>query len=90
MRYDLVIFDLDGTLIAHHEPIWKTLHRHFGSDPEARLSLVRRGLAGDIRYAEWFDGDLALLRAAGATRAAMVELLRVRPPDLRELEQAAP
>jgi len=78
--YDLVIFDLDGTLIAHREPIWKTLHQHFGSDPERRKQLVMQGLAGTISYDDWFAGDLELLQAAGATRAAIMDVVRTMAP----------
>ena len=64
-RYSLVAFDLDGTLVAHHEPIWKTLHEACGSDPLRRKRVVKAALAGEISYEEWFEHDLAMLKDAG-------------------------
>jgi HAD superfamily phosphoserine phosphatase-like hydrolase len=82
-----VVFDLDGTLIAHHEPIWKTLHEAVGSDLGRRRAVVEAARRGELTYAEWFANDLAMLRAAGATRAVLSGVLaRLRPtPHAYEL-----
>ncbi|MFO0750932.1 MAG: HAD-IB family phosphatase [Myxococcota bacterium] len=74
-RFDLVVFDLDGTLVAHDEPIWATLHRRLGSDPARRKSVLRAALAGEISYPEWLAADVAMLRDAGATRADIVRVI---------------
>lgn len=71
MRFDLVVFDLDGTLVAHDEPIWATLHRRLGSDAIRRKAVVKAALAGEISYDDWFAADVAMLREAGATRASI-------------------
>ncbi len=79
-RYDLVVFDLDGTLIAHHEPIWKTLHERLGSDRERRRAVLADALAGRITYAQWFAADLEMLAAAGATRQRLLDAVaHLRP-----------
>jgi phosphoserine phosphatase len=70
-RFPLVVFDLDGTLVAHHEPIWKTLHERLGSDAKRRRAVMADAKAGRISYADWFRADLELLRAAGATQSAI-------------------
>ena len=80
MRFDLVIFDLDGTLIAHSEPIWKTLHRRLGSDPEQRRQLLSRGLSETISYEQWVAGDVDLLRQAGATRQGVAAIVAELTP----------
>jgi len=74
-RYDLVCFDLDGTLIQGTIFIWQTLHDAFQTDPERRARAKDDFHAGRITYREWFDHDLVLLREAQATRSRMVEAL---------------
>jgi phosphoserine phosphatase len=79
-RFELVIFDLDGTLVAHHEPIWKTLHARLGSDRARADDARRRALAGELAYADWFAHDLVLLQEAGATRASVLAIVRELAP----------
>ena len=85
--YGLVVFDLDGTLLDHPEPIWKTLHERFGSDPDRRRRAMTRALSGEISYGEWFAEDVAMLQAVGVTRAMVEEVGReIQPtPGAREL-----
>ncbi|TNF28413.1 MAG: HAD family hydrolase [Deltaproteobacteria bacterium] len=85
-RYDLVVFDLDGTLVVHDGPVWKTLHGALGSDPARRKEVVRRALAGEISYADWFAADLAMLEAAGADRDALMAVVATFHPAPGALE----
>jgi len=79
-RYPLVIFDLDGTLVDHGEPIWKTLHTAFGSDMARRDALMKKAFAGDVSYADWFHGDLDIMRDAGAQKQDFIDVFRnIRP-----------
>ena len=93
-RFDLVVFDLDGTLVVHDGPVWRTLHGALGSDPVRRKEVVRQALAGELSYAEWFAADLAMLAAAGADRAALQRVVDTFHPApgalelLRALQQA--
>ena len=73
--FGLVAFDLDGTLVAHGEPIWKTLHQTCGSDLVRRKAVLRAALSGTISYAQWFASDIDMLREAGATRRAIEQVL---------------
>jgi phosphoserine phosphatase len=75
LRYPLVCFDLDGTLVDDTIFIWKTLHEHFATDTVKRENAHRDYFAGRIAYREWFECDLELLIAAGATRARIFDLL---------------
>jgi phosphoserine phosphatase len=73
-RFDLVAFDVDGTLVHHPEgkTVWEVLnHRFTGSDDQnaVRWDLYRKG---KLSYAEWVALDVASWRDAGATRASMV------------------
>lgn len=69
-RFDLVAFDVDGTLVHHPEDktVWEVVnHRFTGSDDQnsLRWELYKRG---KLSYAEWVAKDIASWRDAGATR----------------------
>ena len=81
LQFPVVIFDLDGTLIAHNEPIWKTFHTRLGSDLERRREVMRRVAGKEITYAEWFAEDVEMLREAGARREDFVAVLRTLAPE---------
>ncbi len=77
-RFDLVAFDVDGTLVHHAEDktVWEVLnHRFTGSDDQnaARWDLYKRG---KLSYAEWVALDIASWREAGATRETIVAAFR--------------
>lgn len=72
-RFDLVAFDVDGTLVHHPEDktVWEVLNRHFtGSDDQntERWELYKKG---KLSYAEWVALDVESWRRAGATRETM-------------------
>ena len=73
--FDVVVFDLDGTLIQGTIFIWQTLHDTFGTDRERRQRAKDDFFAGRITYEQWFDHDLVLLREVDATRERMVASL---------------
>jgi HAD superfamily PSPase-like hydrolase len=73
-RFDLVAFDVDGTLVHHPEDktVWEVLnHRFTGSDDQniLRWDLYKQG---KLSYAEWVTLDIASWRDAGATRESIV------------------
>jgi len=76
-RFDLVAFDVDGTLVVHpqEKTVWEVLNERFtGSDDQnrERLALYR---AGRLSYAEWVALDVSSWREAGARREEMVAAL---------------
>ncbi|MBN2717755.1 MAG: HAD family phosphatase [Deltaproteobacteria bacterium] len=75
-RFPLVCFDLDGTLVDDTIYIWKTLHEGFKTNQTERERAYRDYFAGRITYQEWFEHDLKLLRAAGATHSGIVKVCR--------------
>ncbi len=75
LRFPLVCFDLDGTLVNDTIFIWKTLHESFATDAAARRRARDDYFAGRISYARWFETDLELLDRAGATRPAILGVL---------------
>jgi HAD superfamily phosphoserine phosphatase-like hydrolase len=76
MKYKLVAFDLDGTIIDGTASVWSTLHRFFGIDehPE-RVALRERFLSGEMTYGAWAVEDIKLLKKHGADRASMLKAL---------------
>lgn len=84
MRYPLVCFDLDGTLVDDTVFIWTTLHERFNTDPVRRDEAHRAALSGAMSYADWFHHDLKLLRERGANRRRIIEVVR----DLRPMSGA--
>lgn len=74
-RYDLVCFDVDGTLVTHprEKTVWQVLNERFlGSDHlnEERLAAYLRG---EISYPEWVALDIGDWMRAGATRGEILE-----------------
>jgi HAD superfamily PSPase-like hydrolase len=72
-RFDLVAFDVDGTLVHHpgDKTVWEVLnHRFTGSDDQ---NVIRWEMykSGKLSYADWVALDIASWRDAGATRESM-------------------
>lgn len=76
--YDLVCFDVDGTLIKHpsEKVIWEILNLRFTGDDGVNRERYRMYLAGEIDYAEWVRLDVGGWIEAGATRDQVVEAVR--------------
>ena len=73
-RFDLVAFDVDGTLVHHPEDktVWEVFNLRFtGSDHQnsERWELYRQG---KLSYAEWVTLDVEGWRRAGATRDELI------------------
>jgi phosphoserine phosphatase len=60
MRYKLIAFDMDGTLVEE-DSCWGTLHRYFGTQEVAQKNLQAYEL-GEIDYPEFMRRDIALWR----------------------------
>jgi len=80
LKYPLVCFDVDGTLVDDTIFIWQTLHDHFATDPILRKQAHDDFFAKRITYADWFHWDLKLLSEAGATEAGIREVLAMLRP----------
>jgi len=74
-RFDLIAFDVDGTLVDDTVFVWKSLHDHFDTDPARREQAWEDYFAGRISYAAWFRNDIELLRERGATREGVEEVI---------------
>ena len=76
-RFDLVCFDVDGTLIDHPEGkiVWQLLNRRFTGGDEVNDARLSDYLSGRITYEEWVALDVGEWVRAGATRAQMIEAI---------------
>jgi phosphoserine phosphatase len=75
MQYELVCFDLDGTLFDDTIFVWQTLHEYFQTDRAKRKDAFEKAMRNEITYEEWFYNDLELLRERGATRDRILDAI---------------
>jgi phosphoserine phosphatase len=76
-RFDLVAFDVDGTLVRHPEgkTVWEVLNRRFLGDDTVNEERYRRVKEGSLSYAEWVALDVQGWHAAAATRAQILDAI---------------
>jgi HAD superfamily phosphoserine phosphatase-like hydrolase len=81
-RFDLVAFDVDGTLIRHPEgkTVWEVLNRRYIGDDTVNEERYRRVLEGTLSYADWVTLDVQGWYDAGATRNGMLEAMKPLAP----------
>jgi len=68
MKYKLIFFDLDGTIIDDIEFIWYVLHDHFGVSRDLVKKWHKKFDEGEITYEEWFNEDVKWWKKAGAKK----------------------
>ena len=73
-RYDLICFDVDGTLVEHaeHKVIWQVLTRRFVGDDAPNEHRYLAYKSGRISYADWVALDIGDWQRCGATREQIV------------------
>jgi phosphoserine phosphatase len=76
-RYDLVAFDVDGTLVVHPEgkTVWEVLNRAFTGSDDQNAARLTDYLAGRLSYADWVALDVGSWQKHGARRDRMVASL---------------
>lgn len=98
LKYKLICFDLDGTIIDETIFIWQTIHDALGSDKKRRKQYAEDFINKKITYKQWAEHDLELWKEVGATKTKMLEAtkgLRLMPGvletlnKLRELKEKA-
>ncbi len=74
-RFDLIAFDIDGTLIHGPEgrTVWEVLNRRFVGSSDLNAEYYARVCAGSMTYAEWVALDVGGWRDAGATRDELIQ-----------------
>lgn len=78
MPYDLICFDVDGTLVRHPsgKVIWEILNRRFTGDDAVNAQRHRWYDEGKITYPQWVEMDVQGWIDAKATRGDIVEAIR--------------
>ena len=75
MKFKVVVFDLDGTIIDNVEYVWKMIHEHLGIDDHPQRIKNREDfLSGRISYYEWAKYDLDLMKEHGANREKILKV----------------
>jgi phosphoserine phosphatase len=76
-KFDLVAFDVDGTLVHHPEDltVWEVLNERFTRSREHNRERYALYKSGKLSYAEWVRLDVTSWRDAGARRDDMVAAL---------------
>ncbi len=76
--YDLICFDVDGTLVRHPsgKVIWEILNRRFTGDDAVNAERHRWYDEGKITYPEWVEMDVQGWIDARATRGDIVDAIR--------------
>ncbi|MBD3163993.1 HAD-IB family phosphatase [Candidatus Woesearchaeota archaeon] len=60
MKYKLVCFDVDGTLVDNIEFSWQLFHDYFHTDTKKREKAREDFFNGKIKYIEWAEHDIQL------------------------------
>lgn len=76
MRYKLVCFDFDGTIIDETIFIWQIIHDNLDTDKEKRKEGVDNFYSGKITYEQWAKSDVELLKKAGADKKRLMEIIK--------------
>ena len=73
-RFDLVAFDVDGTLVRGPQDltVWELLNQHFTGTSEHNRERYAQYRAGKLSYADWVTLDVTGWQEAGATREGMI------------------
>ena len=68
IKYKLVCFDVDGTLIDNVKFSWQIFHDYFETDIHRREDARNKFFDGKITYKEWAEHDINLWRERNAKR----------------------
>ncbi len=89
MKYKLVVFDLDGTIVDDVIFIWQTLHDHFKTDKKERQWAIDQFHSKKLTYHDWAMYDFTLFKKAGALKKDFLdafEPLKLIPNALETLK----
>jgi HAD superfamily phosphoserine phosphatase-like hydrolase len=73
-RFDLVAFDVDGTLVEHPDgrTVWEVLNETITGSRDQNRERLAMYRAGTLTYEDWVALDIGSWRDAGATRGRLV------------------
>lgn len=76
MKYRLVCFDVDGTLVDNVVYSWDIFHNHFKVDMKRRENARKQFFDGRISYEEWALHDMGLWKGNGAKKKDFLEAIK--------------
>ena len=76
MKYKLVCFDLDGTLVDEITHIWDRIHKAFGIDRGRVAGAMRKFHNGEISFGEWAEHDIRLWVEKGKKRKDLLDVVK--------------
>ncbi|MBR9699760.1 HAD-IB family phosphatase [Candidatus Woesearchaeota archaeon] len=79
MKFKLVCFDVDGTLVDNIEYSWQLFHDHFKIEKKKREEAKEKFFTGKISYREWAEHDINLWKEKGATKKDFFEAMKSSP-----------
>ena len=68
MKYKLICFDVDGTLIDNVTFSWQIFHDYFQTDKHKREDARNKFFSGEITYLQWAEHDINLWKEKNAKR----------------------
>ena len=90
MKYKLVCFDLDGTIVDETIFIWDTIHDFCGVPKEARRKAYDNFISKKITYNQWYEGDRIELKKVGCNKEKIfkaIKPLKLMPGALETLKE---
>ncbi len=93
MKYKLVCFDVDGTLVDNIKFSWQVFHDYFNADRHRREKAKNDFLCGNISYLQWAEHDIGLWREKNAKKddffsaMAHLKLMKGAMETIKELKR---
>lgn len=84
MKYKLVCFDVDGTLVDNVVFSWELFHDFFEVDMARRNAVKKKYYDGEIDYLQWAIHDMKMWMEKGATKQDFFRAMK----DLKLMEGA--
>jgi len=75
MKYKMVCFDVDGTLVDNVAYSWEIFHKAFGTDAKRREKAREDYFAKKISYEEWARHDILMWQEKNMRRKDMVKAM---------------
>lgn len=75
MKYKLVAFDVDGTLVDELQYIWMLIHNEIGVDLEKVNEMTEKYYKKEISYKEWANHDIQLWVEKGVTKKELMDIV---------------
>ena len=76
MKYKLVAFDVDGTLVDNVMYSWQLFHEAFGSDPIEREKAKKAYYNKEISYLQWAEHDINMWVKLGVKKQDFIAAMK--------------